>query len=277
MRITVLVEDGSPDPDLRVEHGLSLLVEFSGGTIVLDTGTGKDTLLENMKSLGLDPGAVDAVFLSHGHYDHGGGLPALARWKKGLHVYASPLVFQRSWVLERGLPPRDVGLGYLLEDLERSGAVFHPVQGMVEVLPGAWAFGPIPGPWTHAMKGFWLDPEGRNPDPFRHESLLLLREGSGPGLLFTGCCHRGVPNTLRAGRRLAGEGKIGFLLGGLHLRSAPAEEVESAARSLEEAGVEDLWIGHCTGDNVVEGFARRPSFRVKRLQAGMVLETPPGS
>ena len=274
MRITVLVEDGSPDPDLRVEHGLSLLVEFSGGRILLDTGAGKDTLLENMKSLGLDPGAVDAVFLSHGHYDHGGGLPALARWRKGIDVYASPLVFQRSWVLEKGLPPRDVGLGFLREDLEKSGAVFHPVQGMVEVLPGAWAFGPIPGPWTHAMKGFWLDPEGRNPDPFQHESLLLLREEGGPALLFAGCCHRGVPNTLRAGRRLPEGGKVEILLGGLHLRAAPPGEVESAARALEEAGVGTLWIGHCTGDAVVEEWARRSSFEVKRLQAGMVLEVP---
>ncbi len=274
MRITVLVEDSTSDPDLRVEHGLALLVEFAGGRLLLDAGAGRETLLENMQSLGLDPGDVDALFVSHGHYDHTGGLPGLARWRKGLDVYASPSIFGRSWVLERGRPPRDVGPGFSREDLEKWGASFHPVQGMVEVLPGAWAFGPIPGPWTHAMKGFWLDPEGRNPDPFRHESLLILREEGGPVLLYTGCCHRGVPNTLRAcGRLLEGGGdKVGILLGGLHLRAAPPGEVEEAAGTLEGAGVERLWIGHCTGDGVVETLGRRSAFQVTRLGAGMVLE-----
>ena len=274
MRITVLVEDSTPDPDLRVEHGLSLLVDYSGGRILLDAGAGKDTLIENMKSLGLGPDDVDAAVLSHGHYDHAGGLPALARWKKGLPVYGSPLVFQRSWVLEKGFPPREVGTGFLQEDLEKSGALFHPVQGMVEVLPGAWAFGPIPGPWTHAMKGFWLDPEGRNPDPFRHEILLLVQEEGTPALLFTGCCHRGVPNTLRAASQLLEGKRIGILVGGLHLRAAPPDEVKAAEEALTGAGVETLWIGHCTGDSVVGEFAGRSSFQVTRLQAGMVLVAP---
>ncbi len=273
MRVTVLVEDQSPDPELRVEHGLSLLLEFEGGRILLDAGQGKETLVHNMKALGLDASELDAVFLSHGHYDHAGGLLALARWKKGLPLYASPLVFQESWELIPGRPPKPVGAGLLREDLERCGVSFRPVQGMVEILPGAWAFGPIPGPWTHAMKGFWLDPEGKNPDPFRHESILVVREEGGRALLFTGCCHRGTANSLRAAERILQGGEVEILLGGLHLRSAPPGEREAARRSLAEAGVKTLWIGHCTGDSVVEEFARGKDFQVVRLQAGRVLDS----
>ena len=273
MRVTVLIEDQAAKPGLRTEHGLSLLVEYSGGRILLDAGQGRDTLVENMEALGLDPGDLDALVVSHGHYDHTGGIPALARRKKGLPVYGSPEMFRPSWKLEPGRPPREVGTPFSREELERAGASFRPVQGLAEVLPGAWAFGPIAGPWTRAMKGFFLDPEGRNPDPFRHEILFLLRQDeAGPALLFTGCCHRGVPNTLRAAAQALQGGRVGILLGGLHLRSAPPGEVEAAARALEGAGVESLWIGHCTGDSVVEDFARRPFFQVARLQAGGALE-----
>ncbi len=96
-KVTVVVDNLVRRQKLWGEHGLSLLVEIEGRRILLDIGQSGEVLIHNSAALGLNLKDVDCVVLSHGHYDHTGGLPALLNMVRHVNLYAHPKVFEKKY------------------------------------------------------------------------------------------------------------------------------------------------------------------------------------
>lgn len=269
MRLTIIFENHAGyRKGLLGYHGFSALVEHRGKKVLVDTGTDGKVLLGNMTELGFSPDEIDAVFLTHGHYDHTGGLRAfLESRNSGIDVYAHPGIFARRIALKSYR--REIGIPFGREELESLGARFHLSPKPAEFLPGFVSSGEIERiTWDRAVGHLVLD--GKTvPDPVLDDIALIVDLGDGVAVI-TGCGHSGVINIARHAVELTGKPVLA-LIGGFHLRGAGRALLEDAARKLAELGVEKLYAGHCTG---LEEFAFLASAlgNVEGLYVGKVIE-----
>ena len=245
LRLTVLVDNVSPRGDLRAEHGLAVAIETERGLVLFDTGATPAILAANAAALGVDLSRVSAVVLSHGHYDHTGGLSALPAAPPSARVYYHWRCTARRWV-RRWWIRKSIGMPAASRRALES-AVREPVAGPVLLPEGVILSGPIPGPPAAAQDGFLADSDaGPQPDDFADEMFLLARTPAG-WLLVTGCCHRGLENTLAHARHLNGGEPVAVVIGGLHLKRVPDSGLGAIAAALGAAGTREVWAGHCTG------------------------------
>jgi 7,8-dihydropterin-6-yl-methyl-4-(beta-D-ribofuranosyl)aminobenzene 5'-phosphate synthase len=280
MRITVLV-DNREDPQgrgLEAEHGLSLLVDTGAGSFLLDTGASA-RFLANARRLGARVEEVPCLAISHGHYDHGGGLGAFLEANARARVFIRPGTFDVHLARREDGAYRSIGLEP--EFLERHRGRFVTVDGKVEMLPGAWA---VPGsrgdhPLPRDTDRFFLsEGSGYRPDDFSHEMLVVVREACGL-VVLSGCSHGGVLNILQAAERGFPGEPIRALVGGFHLMdpgpgklAETEEEIGRIGRHLSQRGGLRVWTGHCTGSRAVGVLKRELGDRVTVLYTGQAIE-----
>lgn len=266
-RVHVLVENEADSAELQSEHGLAVLVEGPGRTVLVDAARSAEALLANAGALGVDLRRVDSVVVTHGHYDHTAGLEVLVRERPGLDLYAHPDAFLRRWSDHPGKPLRDISCPHTLEKLIGLGAVFHAVRAPERVEPWLVLSGPVGGAQPTTESFVVLRGEEMVPDTF-HDELFVLIQGQAGWSLLTGCCHRGLRNTLRAGSFLTHGEPIVSVIGGLHLRNASPTELEGVADLLTAHGSPQLHLCHCTGDDAIAFLADRLDAPVRRVRAG---------
>lgn len=230
MKIVVLMENTKCDPDLTCEHGLSLYIEANKKKILFDAGqTG--AFAENAEKLGIDLSQVDACVLSHGHYDHGGGLKRFLEINQKAKIYVSAYAFGQHFHNRE----RYNGLD---QSLPRQRFVF--VSEKTELFPGI-LIDPCGERTENAgSQGMYVVENGIwEPERFRHEQYLLITQGQ-KRYLFSGCAHRGVVN-------IENWFRPDVFVGGFHLLEAGQEEVLSVAKQL--AAFDTVYYtGHCTGE-----------------------------
>lgn len=254
MKITVLVDNGAA-PGLVAQRGLSLLIEDAHGAILFDTGQ-DDRFLRNAAALGVDPTRVSHLVLSHGHYDHSGGLPAFSQRLRRDGRPAPTLVAHPDAFVRRGLHLRLPGAVLRLRKLgapwsrEQAEACFPcRLQREPYWLNEDWVFlGEIPPAATPGRHGFGsvlADGHVRR-DPIRDDSALVGLTPNGL-VIVAGCSHSGVIDIIDHARAVTGESRVHAIVGGLHLRSARAARVDAVAAALRERGVTRVHACHCTG------------------------------
>ncbi|MHC4984391.1 MAG: MBL fold metallo-hydrolase [Planctomycetota bacterium] len=267
VQIAILVDDDTSSDSLKAEHGLAMILAGAGRNVLFDTGASGETLLANAAAMGIEVAQVDSVVISHGHYDHTGGLAAVAAACDGLKVYAHPSVWRRRWVDEPGKPLRDVSCPHSPEALAKLDAAFHPVAGPQKLEDWLVLSGPIGGP-KHGREVFVVTQDSEMiVDGFEDEIFCLVR-GERGWAVVTACCHRGLKNTLRSARFLARGEPLVAIFGGLHLRSAGRDELSGTVEVLQGAGSPDVYPCHCTGGQAVEFLAGKFPGKVHPVSAG---------
>ncbi len=257
MRIISLVENTSVNPDIEAEHGLSLYIESNNHKILFDMGQ-TDLFLKNAKKLGVDLSQVDIAILSHGHYDHGGGLEEFLKINHKAYVYVSQYAFDTYYNGKE----KYIGLNPSLKDNKR--LIF--TNGKVEVDEGITLYHCNDRVKRYDLGSFGLNVKKEEtyfPDDFRHEQYMLIEE-NGKQILFSGCSHKGILN-------IAEWFQTDVLIGGFHFSKLPLDDTLKGYAQYLEGFKTEYYTCHCTG---VEQFSFMKQFmsRLFYLSAGQILQ-----
>ena len=246
LRITVLVENTAGRVNVLGEHGLSLWIEAAGRSFLMDTGQG-GALAANAAQLGVDLARAEAIVLSHGHYDHTGGLVPALDPSRRTRVYAHRAAFGSKFVRHGGTT-RDIAIPATCKEVIRQRADVTWVEGPVDLGGGLRLTGPVPRVTDYEDTGgaFFTDAACTQPDALVDDQAAFLETDAGTAVML-GCAHSGVINTLRYVQSLTGGRRIHTVLGGMHLGSASPERMERTVAELRKMNVERLMPCHCTG------------------------------
>lgn len=288
MSIIRIVVDNQTRHNLVTEHGFAVMIDTNAGMaldtgnprttaaghaggrgerLLLDTGAGR-ALMSNLTALGIEPASISLLVLSHGHYDHTGGLAELLAAQPTMPVYAGPGVQQDRFSCHPDRPVRDLSMPTECRSAY-AGARVHEVTGFTQICLGVFATGPIPRLSGEDCGGpFYLDAAGAIPDNIQDDQAVLLTSG----VLVTGCCHSGIINTVEHCRRWAPQVAIHTIIGGLHLVHADEKRLERTAAYLHALGLRRVVACHCTGEAVVARLRDRLSCEVLAGASGDIYE-----
>ncbi len=233
-RITVVYDNHTPKNNaLKPSWGFACVVEGFEKTILFDTGTSGPILLNNLADLGFDPAQIDLVIISHGDWDHAGGIWSFLDVNPNVDVYLPGSLSK-----------------HLMDEVRGHGAQVVPVGP--DLLP--------------VCSGIVLSGEMKGP---RNEQAILLKTDN-ESIVITGCAHPGV---VAITRRLAesAPGLPMLVMGGFHLKDSPVEEIESIAQEMEELGTRWVAPTHCSGERAESIFADRFGTHCLSLCAGSVI------
>ena len=247
IRVTTLVENAVGRPDLLAEHGLAFWVQDGAESLLFDTSRG-EVLAGNARRLGIRLDPVGAVVLSHGHYDHTGGLRHVLRPGGRTKVFAHADALLPKYARNTDGTARSVGIPLPDEAAVRDHAEFVTCDEPLQAMPGLFVTGQIPRVTDFEDTGgpFFLDQHCRQPDPLIDDQAMFFESVHGTVVLL-GCAHSGVVNTLQYILELTGDRPIHAVMGGMHLINASQGRVERTIKAFGRLGIERLAPAHCTG------------------------------
>ncbi|MDK2931894.1 MAG: 7,8-dihydropterin-6-yl-methyl-4-(beta-D-ribofuranosyl)aminobenzene 5-phosphate synthase [Bacillota bacterium] len=258
VRVTVLVDNLVRERKLWGEHGLSLLVETNGRKILFDSGQSGEVLIHNSRELGLNLEDVDSVVLSHGHYDHTGGLASLLKKARGLDLYAHPEAFERKYVKTDENKLREAGCPLAKEKLLASGAKLHLGRKPTWLCENTLLSGEIVGTTDFEdVPREFLVQRGQElvTDLILDDQSMGIRTSKGL-VVILGCSHVGVINTIKRMQKLTATEGVHAVIGGMHLEKASMSRIQLTIHAFIELGIEKVIPLHCTGFTACAEMAR---------------------
>ena len=259
MKITTLMENTACISGLTAEHGLSLFVETAAGTFLFDAGQ-SEAFADNARKMGVDLRAAQFAVLSHGHYDHGGGMLRFLELNRRAKLYVNENAFG---VYCNGTR-KYIGLDHRLRQSSRlvlTGDCCAIAQGLTLYTCNDRPRSVPTDPFglTERVGEFFL------PDDFLHEQYLLIEE-DGKRVLLSGCSHKGILNILDWFRP-------DVLVGGFHFKQLPPDSKELRAYGEALARYDTIfYTGHCTGQEQYQVLKEILGDQLHAISTGAVIE-----
>lgn len=268
MKLIVLSDNTSVSESLESEHGLSIYIETTGHHILFDTGAGC-IFKRNAEKLGVDLATVELLVLSHGHYDHGGGLRTFLEVNSRAKIFIHKQAFEAHYS-KRMEGPAYIGLDQTLLPNERF--IFCGDQVVID--ENIEVFSRVKSkrlfPSCNAML---LMKRGDNfvPDDFAHEQNLVIQQ-NGEILLIAGCAHKGIVNIVDACRDRLGQ-YPDYVVGGFHLSGSggnrsEAPDVVDAIGEYLASTPSRYYTCHCTGTENFQRLRRIMGEKIQTLSTG---------
>jgi 7,8-dihydropterin-6-yl-methyl-4-(beta-D-ribofuranosyl)aminobenzene 5'-phosphate synthase len=245
------------------EHGWAALIETTTGseqhTILLDAGLSATTLLHNMACLKLDPAAIEALVVSHGHDDHTGAVAEIARRAaRPLPIYVHPAAFRERWYIPPDKPRR--GPWRVEPDAwEQAGGRMVAVDEPRQISPGCLVTGSIPraNDFERPPQDYcYRQGDAFHPDTLPDDQAVVVAVKDKGLVVVAGCAHAGIVNTVRYAQAIAGEQRVWASAGGFHLGRASGERIAATIAGLKAVQPTIVAPGHCTGFEALCTFAR---------------------
>lgn len=244
--ITTLIEN-TANAGFIGEWGLSILIEVDDWRILLDTGPGISTV-HNAQILGIDFSTIDRIVLSHGHYDHTGGLRYILRGTDGLDIISHPAVWESKYAVRENVA-KYIGIPFCREELESLGARFIMNRDPVWISDNIVTSGEIPliTDYEEIDQILFVKKDGKlTPDHVPDDLSLAVKTEVGL-IIILGCAHRGMINTIRHFRKITGDKRVYCVVGGTHLIASSHERLTRSVIDMKKIGVQKLGVSHCTG------------------------------
>lgn len=267
MKATVLI-DNIGTSELEGEWGLSFYIEYNGKNILLDAGGESCLFAENARKLGLRLADVDCAVLSHAHYDHADGMPAFFEKNDRAKLYLQLSCGENCWrVKENHMKYIGIRQGMLDEYRSR----LYRVHDDLEICDGVRLVAHHTPNLEEAGKRekmFLKDGKKFLTDCFAHEQSLVLEEKNGI-VIFNSCSHGGADNIIREAAEVYPGKRILAMVGGFHLHNKDDGFIRELAGRMHETGVEQIYTGHCTGENGYRVLREELGEKVHQLRVGM--------
>lgn len=251
-KVTILVNNFLEESEYWAEHGLSLLISFFDNgvenKILLDTGQSGDVLVHNLNTLGISLDRLRTVVISHGHYDHTGGI---SRILKFLGRPTQVILHPDIWGPRINTKPhtRNIGTKLTFEEIERQGGKIFASSDPAFLNKQLLTTGTIPRKEVeernHSLQR--IINNKLVDDEIIDDLALILNLGPRGLFILTGCCHAGIINTVEHAIRITGNNKIKGIIGGLHLHDADEESLLKTTNYLKEIKPKLIIPLHCSG------------------------------
>jgi len=270
VNITILVENTTPAAPLVGEYGFSALLTVDDRKILFDTGS-SDAIFKNSNYLGAGLDKVDAIVISHGHFDHTGAVvPFLEKYGKK-QVYAHSNVFAKRFASAGNNQYRDIGCVFSKEEMVDAGAEINFTDNFYEIFPGVYATGEIPRITDYEDVGgkFVVEVNGSlQEDKIPDDMALVINHPDGL-IIISGCAHSGIINTIKYAVEKTGRSEILAFVGGTHLIRASEERLQKTITALELYDVQKCIVSHCTGFYAAAKLYNALGNRVIKGETGM--------
>lgn len=274
MRITFLSDNKTEKSCCMAEWGLSVLIETRGKTLLFDVGA-SPLFAENAKALGIDLSEVEAVVISHGHYDHTEGMETFCEINKTAPIYIHKDAVSPAYGLARDGSVEDENCGIRwrrsFADEIKDRCVFteqtHFINDDMAVSGDIKSLSPM----TEIFYRPVSDTKKLKADDMRHEQILVVREDEGIHI-FSGCSHTGVLSAIARAKELFPGEKIVSLTAGMHLYPLSAEKTKDIVEEIANMGIRYVFPVHCTGMRAIMMFKERMGKSCKIAAAGDAYE-----
>ena len=273
MRITTLSENtaGKDPKGLLAEYGLSILVETDSTKILFDSGQ-KKSAVHNATILGIDLSDIEKIVLSHGHFDHTGGLKSVLEKAGVIEIIAHPDIFQKKYA-KFGKKNTYIGIPNSRKDLENSGAMFKLTKEPTKI-GDITVTGEVEQNNTFEKidKNMYVDSDGELiKDDLLDDQSLSIKTNEGLFVIL-GCAHRGMINNIEQAKKVTGEDRIYGVIGGTHLIAADKVQMDETVKALKEYEVQKIGVSHCTGPKASSRLADEFGAKFFYNNAGSVID-----